>query len=142
MKLIFEADMLVPQITNALSILTDRTKVCIDDIHYEKVERTVRIELLRKPITGFKKSLLGEMQPVYGEIMINSYLMIKQVEEMDIEVDDRLISECDSCFTLLFGLKVDDNHLYLGSVEEAQGKSLCQIFIKVRQISIELSDQV
>ena len=96
----------------------------------------------RKKLIGFKKSFLGEMQPVYSQTMIKSLLTIKQVEEMNIKVDDRLVADCNSCFTVLFGLKMDDNQLHLGSVEEIQGNTLCQIYIKVKGISIEYSDEV
>ena len=74
--------------------------------------------------------------------MIESLLTIRQVEEMDLKVDERLVANCNSCFTILFGVKVEDKQLYLGSVEEIQGDILCQIFIKVRQMNIEFSDLV
>ena len=81
------------------------------------------------------------MQPVYGQTMIDTVLTIRQVVEMNIQVDDRLVTKCNSCFTALFGLKVDGDQLYLGSVEEAQGKTLCQVFIKVKGINIECVDR-
>jgi hypothetical protein len=96
----------------------------------------------RKRLKGFKKSFWGVMQPVYGQIMIKSLLTIRQVEEMNIKVDDRLVTDCNSCFTVMFGVKVDDNELYLGSLQEAQGTVLCQIYIKVKEISIEFVDEV
>ena len=59
---------------------------------------------------------------------------------MDMQVDDVLVTKCNSRFTVMVGLHVKDNELYLGSVEEDQGKTLCHIFIKVKQINIEFFD--
>ena len=95
----------------------------------------------RKELTGFKKSFLGEMQLVYSQNMIKSLLTIRQVEEVKIEIDDRLVAEHNSRFTVLFGVKMDDDRLYLGSVEEIEGRILCQISIKVREVSIEYRDE-
>lgn len=141
MKLIFESPFTIPSISQALSILTDGSKICIDDIQYNKVDGIVVLLMQRKELTGFRKSFLGALQPVYSQTMINSVLTIKEVVEMDIKVDNRLVSECNSCFTVLFGLNVDGNNLYLGSVEEAQGNTLCQVFIKVKHLNIEYVDK-
>lgn len=140
MKIVFESELLIPSISNAISILTDRAKVCLENIHYDEARGIVNIEMQRKELKEFKKSLLGEMQPVYSQTRIQSFLTIKQVDEMSIKVDNRLVADCNSCFTLLFGLKMDDKLLYLGSVEEIQGNILCQITIKVKEISIEYGD--
>ncbi len=142
MKLTFELDMMIPPVAKAISILTDRARVCVHDIHYDQANGIVDIPMQRRELKGFKKSFSGEMQLVYGQTMIQSVLTIRQVEEMKLEVDERLVTDCHSCFTILFGLKIDDNRLYLGSAEEIQGNTLCQIFIQVKEISIEYRDQV
>jgi len=142
MKISFEVDLLMPPISNAISILTDRAKICVNDIKYDEANGIVEIPIQRYALTGFKKSSFGETKPIYSQDTIRSLLTIRQVEEIKIKTDDRLVTDCNSCFTLLFGLKMEDNSLYLGSAEEAQGNLLCQIFIKVRRMSIEISDNV
>jgi len=142
MKIAFESDLLMPPVSKAISILTDGAKVCVHDIHYDEAKGIVDIYMQRKELTGFKKSFLGEMQPVYSQTTIKSLLTIRQVEEMSIQIDDKLEDDCDSCFTVFFGVKVDDNQLYLGSAEETQGNLLCQIFIKVNEMNIEYGDEV
>ena len=142
MKLAFESDLLMPSISQTLSLLTDKAKICVDDIHYDEANGIVDISMQRKELTGFKKTFLGGTQPVYSQTMIQSLLTIRQVQEMNIKVDDRLVTDCNSCFTVLFGLKVDDDELYLGSVEEIQGNILCQIFIKVKSMNVEYRDEV
>ena len=140
MKITFESEKSLPAFCKLISVLTDQAKVCVDDIHHDKVRGIVSIYMQRQDIVDFKKSFLGEMRPFYGQSMIKSLLTIKNVKEMNVEVDNQLITDCNSCFTVLFGLKVDDNRLYLGSAEEASGKILCQITIKVKELSIEFGD--
>jgi hypothetical protein len=142
MRMAFEFDLSIPTVSEVISILTDRAKVCIDDIHYNEAMGIVDIYLQRKELTGFQKVFLREKQPIYSDKVIKSLLTIRQVEDMNIKVDPRLKDNCDSCFTVLFGLKVDDNQLYLGSAEEIQGKILCQILIKVRGMNIEICDVI
>jgi hypothetical protein len=142
MKITFESNLLIPAVSKAFSILTDGAKVCLDDIHYDEAKGIVDIYMQRQIIKGFKRSFWGVMQPVYGQTMIKSLLTIRQVEEMNIKVHDSLETYFNSCFTLMFGVKVDDNEMYLGSLQEAQGTVLCQIYIKVKEISIEFVDEV
>ncbi|GAP06344.1 hypothetical protein ATHL_01198 [Anaerolinea thermolimosa] len=142
MKMSFESDLLVPSISQFISILTDRAKVCVKDIRYDKPIGIVEVSMQRRELTGFKKSLLGEGQPVYSQKMIKSLLKIRNVEEMKLEINDRLATDCNSCFTVMLGLKIDNNQLYLGSVEEIQGNILCQIIIRVKKIDIEFCDEI
>ena len=60
MKMGFESDLLLPSISKVLSILTDRAKVCVEDIQYDKPIGIVEVPMQRRELTGFKKSLLGE----------------------------------------------------------------------------------
>ena len=140
MKIAYESNLLLPPISQAISFLTDRAKICLDDIQYDKAEGKVEIIMLRKKLSKFSKSIFGKIQPVYSQSAIKSLLIIRQVEEMSIKVDDRLGRDCNSDFTVLFGLRLNDNNLYIASVEEAQGDFLCQIHIKVGRINLELCD--
>lgn len=140
MILTFESNMWIPSISKVFSSLLDKARICIDTVHYDKVNNFVEINTQRRELIRFNKSIFGEMQPVYSRSMINSLLTIRHVDEMDLIVDDRLRAYCNSCFTVLFGLKVEDNRMYLSSAEEIQGIVLCQINIKVNKINIEYAD--
>jgi hypothetical protein len=142
MKITFKSEKSLPTFNKVISVLTDKAKICVDDIYYDKVKGIVNVYMQRKEIVDFKKSLLGEMRPVYGQSIIKSLLTIKNVKEMNVEVADRLITDLNSCFTVLFGLKVDDNQLYLDSAEEEKGNILCQISIEVKGLNIEFDDDV
>lgn len=141
MRIVFESSVMIPSISKALSILTNGARIRLDDIKYDAAEGTVKILMRRKELKGFRKFFLLGMQPDYGQTMIDTVLTIRQVVEMNIKVDDLLVTECNSCFTVLIGLKVDGSELYLGSVEEAQGKTLCIVSIIVKEMSIECVDK-
>ena len=140
MKIAYKSDLLIPSVQKAISVLTDKAQVFLKDITYDEAKGIVDIFILRKELVKFKKSFSGEMKPIYSQNMIESLLTIRQVEEVDLKIDDRLVSNCGSCFTILFGVMVKDKQLYLGSVEEIQGDILCQIFIKVKQMNLEFYD--
>jgi hypothetical protein len=142
MNLTFESNLLVPPISEAISLLTNYALIYLDDIQYDKEKATVKIILVRREITGFKKSLLGNIQPLYGYDVTKSILTIKQVEDVIINVDEILRTELHSRFTALFGLKLGNTELYLCSAEENQGNLLCEIFIKVKGINIEIKDEM
>ena len=140
MNFSFESDLWIPSFSKGFSNLLDKARVSIDSIHYDKLNNIVDIGTQRRELIGFNKSIIGEMQPIYSKAMIKSLLTIRHVDEIEIKVDDRLRTYCNSCFTVLFGLKVDDYRLYLNSVEEIQGTVLCQIIIKVNKINLGYAD--
>ncbi len=105
MNIAFESNLLVPPIAEAISLLTDKAQICVDDIRYDKEKATVKIVLNKREITGFKKSLFGITQPLYGSDVTKSILTIKQVEDVIINVDEILRKELHSRFTALFGLR-------------------------------------
>ena len=143
-KISFESDMVMPTISKAILTLTDSATVCLDDIHYDEVQRIVEIYLQRREITEFKSPywFWGGEKKVYGETRIKSLLIIRQVEGVDFDIDDRLVTEFNSCFTLMFGVHMDINEVYLGSLEESRGKLLCEIHIKVKKLDIEYTEAV
>ncbi len=78
----------------------------------------------------------------FGQDRVKSLLRIKQVEKMDIDVDDRLVTEHNSTFTVMEGVLLDNNEVFLGSLEEIEGKTLCLIDIWVKKLDIEYIDAV
>jgi hypothetical protein len=142
MEIAIESDVLIPSVFEALSVLMNRARVCIDNMHYDPENGVVKILMQRYELTGYKKSVLGVEQPIYGKTRIDTLLTINQVVDMKLKVDDVLVTDCNSCFTILFGLHVDGNEFYLGSAEEDEGRTLCQVFITVTGINIELTDRV
>jgi hypothetical protein len=145
-KISFESDMVMSTISKAILNLTDCTTVCLGDIHYDEAQGIVEIYLQRREILEFKRLYWiwfgGEDKRVFGPTRIKSLLIIRQVEGVEIDVDDRLVAEHNSCFTVMFGVQMEKNEVYLGSLEEVRGKQLCQISIKVKKLNIEYNEAV
>lgn len=139
MRLIYESSEPNPFSRNNAPIPIGSAIVCVDDIEYDETLGVVKIPMKRSKFLGWKKSFLWRV-PVASEPIHDALLTIREVTSMDLQVDDVLVKECNSRFTVLIGLHVKDNELYLGSVEEDRGKTLCHIFIKVKKINIEFVD--
>ena len=141
MKIALESTVIMTTFFDTLSFLMNKARVCIDNIHYDEVNGIVKILMKRYELTGFKKPFLGVPRPIYGQTMIDTLLTIRQVINMSIEADDALITDFNSCFTVLFGLHVVDGEFHLSSGEESEGRQLCRVIIKVKEINIECIDE-
>ena len=141
MKIAFESPDLMLSVAHDLSILTDCARICINDIHYDPEAGIVSILMKRVEITGFRMSILRAVRPVYGKTKIDTLLTIKQVVDFSLQVDELLVSKCNSCFMVEAGLTIIGNNIYLSSVEEASGKVLCRVIVTVKDINIEFVDK-
>ena len=139
MKLIYESSEPSPFLRNNAPIPVGSAIICVDDIEYDVILGIVKIPMKRSKFLGWKKAFLWRVPVTSGPIH-DALLTIREVTSMDLQVDDVLVKECNSCFTVLIGLHVKDNELYLGSVEEDRGKTLCHVFIKVNKINFEFAD--
>jgi hypothetical protein len=144
MRIVFEASEMLSSISRALSLLTNGAEICVNDIQYDEVNGTVKIPMKRKEVVeqNRKGCWFGWLHQPYisGQNRINSMLIIRQVTGIKMDVDNLLISECNSCFTVMMGVKIEKDEIYLGSLEEVSGKTLCNIFIKVKESDLEFSD--
>ena len=142
MKLIYESSTTTQSASEAIFTLVPAggAIICVDDVQYDETLRIVKIPMKRTEFLEWKRVLFFGKRLVTSEPKIDSILTIRDVVKIDMQVDDILRNECNSRFTVLFGLKVNGNKLYLGSVEEASGVTLCHIFIEVKKINIEFVD--
>jgi hypothetical protein len=145
MKITFEASEMFSPISNAFSILTSGAEICVNEIQYDEVNGAVKIPMKRKEVIEQtrKGCLSGWLRPPYvsGKNFIDSTLIIRQVISMKMDVDDILVNECESRFTVMMVMKIEHNEIYLGSIEEVSGKTLCNIFIKVKGSDLEFIDE-
>jgi len=141
MRIVFASSVIMPEIYEALAISTNGAVICIEDIRYDAIDGVVEIPMKQREMIEPKKALWG--RPIYhGETWVNAILIIRQVVAMEKEVDDILVAECNSRFTVMMGLKIDGYELYLGSAEEVRGKTLCNIYIRVKEFDLEFIDRV
>jgi len=142
MKIILESPVKIPCISTAFADLTSGGVICLNDIRYNSSEEIIEIRMKRKELLAEpKKTFWG--RPIYhSQTWVDSILTIRQVIAMKRQVDDILITECNSCFTVKMGMRIDKDEIYLGSQEEVRGKTLCELFIKVKEFKIEFVDLV
>ncbi len=145
MKIIFESSGKIEPVANSLTILTNMAEICVNDIRHYTASGIVEIPMKRREtIEQNRKGFLGWSLPPknIGYTWIDSVLTIRQVIAMKMDVDDILVTECNSRFSVMMGLKMKNDELYIGSLEEASGKTLCNIFITVKGIDLEFADRV
>jgi len=121
-----------------LSPFLNYAKVDISKLIYNQNERWVEIPLLRKRFRT--KSTFLSKRFEYTSDEKQAILRIGEVENFQSYVEPFLFAEMNQVFTILFGLKIDGNTLYLSSIEESQGKQACQLRLSVTGINLELFD--
>jgi len=151
MKIACESPEVLAPIANLFAHYTSGAEICVNDIRYDAangvveipMKRNERIERERKKKGCLLDRLSSYFLPpyVYGTSWFDSVLTIRQVEAMKIDVDDLLVEKCNSCFTIMMGVLIENNEVYLCSLEEASGKTLCHIDISVKGLNIELADR-
>lgn len=128
----------VDTIETFLAPFLNRSRVEVDKVIYDEQERMVEIplvrQLFRSRITVFGKQLryTGEERP--------AILRIGNVNDLHIQSKPFLFTTLGGVFTILFGLKVNKQTLYLSSVEEEKGEQACEFVIGVTSIDLELVD--
>jgi hypothetical protein len=140
MKISYDSNLSFPCINESITILTNGSIVDILKIQYDENKGILRIPILRKSLVQFKKSLLGPERPIYSQERIKSMVIISNVVNMELVIDEDMASAFGSSFTILFGLSIKNNHIFLGSAEEVEGKMLCEINIEINKSCIEIYD--
>ena len=152
MKIICKSPEVLAPIANLFAHYTSGAEICVNDIRYDAANGVVEIPMKRKERIERKREKNGRLLDllstyflspyVYGTSWFDSVLTIRKVEAMKMDVDDILMNECNSCFRVMMGVKIEKHVIYLGSLEEASGKTLCQIYITVNGLNIELADRI
>ncbi len=143
MKILFESNIEMPYIQRAFYILTEGCRVHLDDVHYDEAQGIVEIYLQRKEIKEYKRSFWfwGGVRRVYGPGGVKLLVRIKQVEGVDSHVEDRLITELNSTFTVYFGVTLSKNEVWIVSSEESRGKNLCRIIVRVKKLDMSMQNR-
>jgi|WetSurSiteA1Bulk_404760.scaffolds.fasta_scaffold29296_3 hypothetical protein len=140
MRISLDTSIGLTNVFTEISSLTDRAIIALGDIRHDALSACVEIPLQRRELLGYKKTWLGQNNPIYGRNSINSVLKIRNVTKMIVEVDKEIAAECNGRFTLLMGIKITDGEVHLSSVEESRGKQLCQVTIEISEVDIEIYD--
>ena len=144
MRIAFESSGTFTPVAKSFAVLTNMAEICTEDIRYDAANGIVEIPMKRRvTIDQNRKGCMRWLLPprIIGQTWIDSVLTIRQVTAMKMEVDEILVTKCNSHFSAMMGLKMENDNLYLGSLEESHGKTLCNIHITIKGINIELVDQ-
>jgi hypothetical protein len=112
---------------------TDNAKIFIADISYMNEERSVYIPFRYIEIKNGKNKGLYDL--FVSKKMKKSLAIIKDVESL------KIINNCKDKvdeITLLFGINIKGNEIYLSSAEEYHGDVLFEMSIIVNNIDIEI----
>jgi hypothetical protein len=118
-----------------IAIATDNAKIFITDISYMNEERSVYIPFRYIEIKNRKNEELYDLFASKKMELKNSLVIIKDVESL------KIINNCKDKvdeITLLFGINIKDNEIYLSSAEEYHGDVLFEMNIIVNNINIEI----
>lgn len=140
MKIYFKSVFLIPTLAQAISVLTDHSLINVnEDIQYNKENEILVIFMRRLELQGYKKTRLFGRRPFFGKNRILSSLTIQNVEEVNIQKDNQLLSYHGPIIELLFGVMVENNLIYLSASDTTRGTPW-SISIRVRELDLLLED--
>lgn len=122
-----------------IEAITNRATLHSRDIEYDQNSRIVQIPITRFPITK-KKKFLRKVTPYKQDKAngIDSLITIRNVKQFLPE--EHLPSDYDDPVTLLFGIQVKEEEIYLSSAEEDRGTPLFQLTLEIEELDIEIKD--
>ena len=118
-----------------IATATDKAKIFIDDISYMKEGKIVYIPFRYIGIKNRKKKGLHDLIVSKKTEFEKSLVIIKDVESL------KIIDNCKDKvneITLLFGINIKGNEIYLSSSEEYHGDVLFEMSITVKNVNIEI----
>lgn len=139
MRILIDSQIFLPNIFRDIAVLTDKAKVILEKIEFNKDNKSIRMPIKRKNIGNFKSNIFFSKGSsiVKDDKEIASIIIIENVIDFEIKDNsDGMISE----FMILFGIKISEREIYISSVEESRGNNLIEIIIKVEKIKFELCD--
>lgn len=122
-----------------IQTLTNYAIIRLDRVIVDREHGTVEIEMERMQTSQTKG-----LERLFSHVnydrknRIKSHLRIRNI--IDISILDRSVNEENQC-TVLFGLTIKDNELYISSAEETGGDPMYELSINVNEIDIELQDE-
>lgn len=138
MKISVNSSVELPFISKELELLTNRAIINPFSIEYHNDAKTLNIPMKWRNIIGFKKGLFT-LKPIYKEEDINSVLIVKKIKECNI------VNRCNnsiSKITLLFGVQIRAQEIYISSAEESLGNNVYELSLKVSEIDIDFYDLI
>ena len=121
-----------------LSLFLNYASVDINEIVYDQQAKRVAIPVSRKEV-DFKVTLFGK-RPTYRKDARKAILQINHVEEFRVHVEKELADDFNGIFTVLFGVKIDKNNIYLCTGEEIHGRTVVKLETRVSSLAVRIID--
>jgi hypothetical protein len=126
-----------PELASQLSLLTHAAELEPSTITFDKQTSSITIPVRRKQyLRRWLFFGLGERYQQVSPETIESFLIVRDVLEFR-PVDRFSLPR----ITLLFGVKLTENEIYLCSAEESKGIIAFELLVKIRSYDIELRDR-
>ncbi len=113
--------------------VADHAGLQVDEVLHDPVTGTVTIPFNRFPIIG--KSVLGITRHTVAPV--RSRLTIRKVTDCQINQTP----EPGLRVTIIFGLKVEKNTVFMCSAEEDKGQQMFSMTCRVAELDIEIKDE-
>jgi len=113
--------------------LGDHALVWTDEVVHDAATGTVTFTIERRPVGG--KSLLGATK--HDGALVRTRVVIRNATGCQVErlSGDRFMA------TILFGLKIGKDGVYMCSAEEEQGRHLFSMDCQVSELDLDLVDE-
>ncbi len=134
----FKGEHFTQNLFRELEILTDKAKIRIDEVRYEKDKEWVIVPMDRLELEG-GRGILRDYKYDSGGKRARCELVIYHATKCAIENRFEK-SGVPARATVLFGIKVDKGTVYIGSAEELSGSTCYSVEVSVKELDIELYD--
>lgn len=125
-------------VEESLSLFLNHSRIEAVQIVHREENKQVEIPLHRR-MFDFEKTLFGK-KVKYRKEYVRSVLRLESVERVDIRKAEEPLKMLGGIFTVLFGLKMDKQEIYMSSAEEDEGKPIVEIIVYVSRMDMELVD--
>ncbi|MEE8547666.1 MAG: hypothetical protein V3S63_06110 [bacterium] len=134
----FKGEHFTQNLFRELKILTNKARIRIDEVVYEKDKELVVVPLDRLELETGRGIIRDHKYNSDGK-RSRCELVIYHVTGCAIE--NRFEKPGDPAWaTVLFGMKVEKGTVYIGSAEELSGSTCYSIEVSVKELEIELYD--
>jgi hypothetical protein len=139
MRVITDLAIICEKQSELVASLTDGAKLRVNQIHYDDNEKVLTLPIRRIIAANAK----GRPRTIASGIandrskLNESRIVIRKIQSYS---QSNLCGNNVSEITILFGVKVDENEIYISSAEELSGELMFELLIKVSEVDIEISD--
>jgi hypothetical protein len=127
------------ELIEEISSLTDKARIHLDQVVYDKEAQRVKLPLSRRALGGHKSGLFRARAQTVFDTQRRKDCMLT-VECVTDFREARILADQVKTVTILFGLKISGNTIHIESAEEDSGQVVYKLNISVEHIDLRLED--